>query len=110
MYLMSWSPELWLDARRRRPGATASATPSRSTFYLPRPVEIWEHSPDTTTPALIYAENLPFVRRALANVATYMIFDDHEVTDDWFLNAQGRRDAPAGASHRRPAVDRAAGA
>lgn len=23
----------------------------------------------------------------LANCATYMIFDDHEVTDDWFLNA-----------------------
>ena len=26
------------------------------------------------------------VRRALANVATYMIFDDHEVTDDWYLS------------------------
>jgi hypothetical protein len=26
---------------------------------------------------------LPNVRRALANIATYMIFDDHEVTDDW---------------------------
>lgn len=26
------------------------------------------------------------VRRALANVSTYMIFDDHEVTDDWNLN------------------------
>lgn len=29
---------------------------------------------------------LPKVRRALANVPTYMIFDDHEVTDDWALN------------------------
>lgn len=28
---------------------------------------------------------LPKVRRLLANVATYMIFDDHEVTDDWFI-------------------------
>jgi hypothetical protein len=26
------------------------------------------------------------VRRALANVPTYMLFDDHEVTDDWNLN------------------------
>ncbi|MEP6729174.1 MAG: hypothetical protein ABJE10_00985 [bacterium] len=26
---------------------------------------------------------LPNVRRALANIATYMNFDDHEVTDDW---------------------------
>jgi len=29
---------------------------------------------------------LPRVRRALANVPTYMMFDDHEVTDDWNLN------------------------
>lgn len=27
------------------------------------------------------------VRRALANVATYMMFDDHDVTDDWNLCA-----------------------
>ncbi|MBE9010168.1 PhoD-like phosphatase [Pseudanabaenaceae cyanobacterium LEGE 13415] len=26
------------------------------------------------------------VRRAMANIATYMIFDDHEVSDDWNLN------------------------
>lgn len=29
---------------------------------------------------------LPKVRRVLANLPTYMIFDDHEVTDDWNLN------------------------
>jgi hypothetical protein len=29
--------------------------------------------------------SLPKVRRLLANVATYMMFDDHEVTDDWNL-------------------------
>lgn len=33
-----------------------------------------------------FEADLPIVRRALANVPTYMIFDDHEVTDDWFLN------------------------
>lgn len=31
---------------------------------------------------------LPAVRRALANVATFMIFDDHEVTDDWALTLE----------------------
>jgi hypothetical protein len=31
--------------------------------------------------------SLAHVRRALANVATYMIFDDHEVTDDWNITA-----------------------
>jgi hypothetical protein len=33
---------------------------------------------------------LPKVRRALANIPTYMIFDDHEITDDWFLNPTWR--------------------
>ena len=28
---------------------------------------------------------LPRVRRALANIATYMILDDHEITDDFNL-------------------------
>jgi hypothetical protein len=31
----------------------------------------------------IFVDGLPRVRRALANIATYMIFDDHEITDDW---------------------------
>lgn len=30
-----------------------------------------------------FMEGLPRVRRALANIATYMIFDDHEISDDW---------------------------
>lgn len=32
-----------------------------------------------------FKKGLPHVRRVLANVPTYMICDDHEVTDDWFL-------------------------
>ena len=35
--------------------------------------------------ALFYAA-LPKIRRTLANVPTYMILDDHDVTDDWNLN------------------------
>ena len=35
---------------------------------------------------LMLYDTLPKVRRALANVPTYMMFDDHEVTDDWYLN------------------------
>jgi hypothetical protein len=32
-----------------------------------------------------FRDGLPEARRALANIATYMICDDHEVTDDWNL-------------------------
>ncbi len=29
---------------------------------------------------------LPFVRKAMANISTLMIFDDHEITDDWHID------------------------
>lgn len=32
-----------------------------------------------------FRKAIPHARRVLANVPTYMIFDDHEVTDDWNL-------------------------
>jgi hypothetical protein len=34
----------------------------------------------------MFYNDLPKVRRALANVPVYMMLDDHEVTDDWNLN------------------------
>ena len=41
------------------------------------------------------------MRRLLANVPTYMIFDDHEVTDDWNLDAPWRRDVDRSPLGRR---------
>lgn len=38
----------------------------------------------------VFKKALPKVRRALANVPCYMIFDDHEVTDDWYLTQDWR--------------------
>ena len=35
-------------------------------------------------------KNQHMVRRAMANVPTYMMWDDHEVTDDWNLNPMWR--------------------
>ena len=37
-----------------------------------------------------FHKSLPKVQRALANVPTYMILDDHDVTDDYFLNPMWR--------------------
>lgn len=37
-----------------------------------------------------FKKGLPLVRRALANVPTYMIADDHEITDDWYFSRQWR--------------------
>ena len=59
--------------------------------------------PDTRTPEEIqrslrgdlailkaFRKGLPKVQRALANVPTYMVLDDHDVTDDFFLNPMWR--------------------
>jgi phosphodiesterase/alkaline phosphatase D-like protein len=33
---------------------------------------------------------LPAVRRVLANIPTYMVFDDHDVNDDWNATREWR--------------------
>ncbi|MFB4166999.1 hypothetical protein [Virgibacillus sp. JSM 102003] len=35
---------------------------------------------------LTFTKTLPQIRRVLANTPTYMIFDDHDITDDWNLS------------------------
>ena len=47
-----------------------------------------------------YRREVPKVRRLLANVPTYMICDDHEVTDDWFMTG-GIRQATVAKSFGR---------
>jgi hypothetical protein len=49
----------------------------------------------------VFFQTLPKVRRALANIPSYMIFDDHDVTDDWnmtpaFCNAVYDPENPLG--------------
>jgi hypothetical protein len=52
------------------------------------------HLDDVTEEAALvkaWRDDVPRVARALANVATYMIFDDHEITDDWYISDRWRR-------------------
>jgi hypothetical protein len=56
-----------------------------------------------------FAEKVWKVRRALANVPTYMILDDHEVTDDWYLTA-GWKDKVLGSTLGRTIVRNAVAA
>ena len=35
-----------------------------------------------------FARGLPFVKKALANISTLMVFDDHDITDDWFITKE----------------------
>jgi hypothetical protein len=45
---------------------------------------------------------LRFVKKALANISTLMIFDDHDITDDWFITKSWSKAALAkGTTSRR---------
>jgi len=70
MYLLTWSPSLWplLDL------SPTNILPENTSLYREELKCIEQFSAD-----------LSKVRRALAHIPTYMIFDDHDITDDWNL-------------------------
>ncbi|MDO6445340.1 alkaline phosphatase family protein [Colwellia sp. 1_MG-2023] len=70
MYLLVWSPQLWqlVDFSK------AKIPVEYQTQYQQEQVIIED-----------FIRGLPKVRRALAHIPSYMIFDDHDITDDWNL-------------------------
>jgi subtilisin family serine protease len=65
MYLLVWSPDLWRRYVHEEPGSTDPGTDSLTGF----------------------ADGARAARRLMANMPTYMLCDDHEITDDWNLDA-----------------------
>lgn len=87
MYLFVWSDVLWPDALptfddviSRVTGFTRSTTRDRVIKYLNNHKKTINNERDNVT---TFKSALADVRCALANIPTYMICDDHEVTDDW---------------------------
>ncbi|AFT96767.1 peptide methionine sulfoxide reductase [Alteromonas macleodii str. 'Balearic Sea AD45'] len=70
MYLLVWSDTLWADINIDKDG-----TPPKYHAIFDKEHEALNG----------FVKQLPQVRRALAHIPTYMIFDDHDVTDDWNL-------------------------
>jgi hypothetical protein len=109
MQLMLWSPVVWdrdattgkvlLDdpkavVKAKEPpigneaGAQAKAwlAATLTTFADDRKLgKALRAATDEVELVLAYAERIGRIRRGLAGVATYMVFDDHDVTDDWNL-------------------------
>jgi hypothetical protein len=85
MYLFSWSDVLW-------PRAFATLEEIRAHYPQEHPLSSapWQHEAELYSQHLQCLEEfratLPQVRRVLANIPTYMICDDHDVTDDWYLD------------------------
>jgi hypothetical protein len=80
MYLMAWNENVWPT---RFPSAADALT---SPGPVPDSINIRRRKYRFEVKALEEARrSLPAARRLLANVPTYMIFDDHEISDDWNL-------------------------
>ncbi|UJF18276.1 alkaline phosphatase family protein [Vibrio sp. SS-MA-C1-2] len=82
MYLLVWSPTLWqfidldrLEQHEFKCGDTILSEKWQQ-VYRQEKVIIEE-----------FVAGLPYVRRLMAHIPTYMIFDDHDITDDWNLTA-----------------------
>ncbi|WP_245680446.1 alkaline phosphatase family protein [Alteromonas confluentis] len=70
MYLLVWSPVMW----------------RRVTIRSNQIQEAFRAQFDQEQQVLNgFIETLPQIRRAMAHIPVYMIFDDHDVTDDWNL-------------------------
>jgi hypothetical protein len=74
-YLIAWSPLL----------IPKNLPSGRSRFRNPQQIKNWDREIDDIKG---FFASLSAVRRAMANVPVYTICDDHEISDDWYLNRE----------------------
>jgi hypothetical protein len=84
MYLVSWDEANWPE---RLPDSAEALSPGGRGRRAARHRREYRRELADLDEA---RRALPAVRRVLANVPTYMIFDDHDVTDDWNLTREWR--------------------
>ncbi len=89
MYLFVWSEHVWPsklpDFATVYPNIEKLKDIAASRDYYLRRLKFFE---PVTSQIVGFRKRIGEVRRALANVPTYMIFDDHEVSDDWNLHSK----------------------
>ncbi len=73
MYLLAWSPVPWTLIAPEPPPLSAQ----EQQRYAREQVHIDQ-----------FRDGLPGVARVFAHLSTLMMFDDHDITDDWNLSAQ----------------------
>jgi hypothetical protein len=73
VYLLTWSPVCWPQILPSGRSMTSNRQAAKR----------WDRQ---VTQLEQFIDRLGRVRRALANIPLYTIFDDHEVSDDWNLN------------------------
>jgi hypothetical protein len=104
MYLFTWSPVLWEVSQKYNLFESFEDVlanddihfhfPDEKHYQKERRLEIEQlktryndHQELLTT----FQHSLYRVRRLLANIPTYMIFDDHDITDDWNISSAWKK-------------------
>ena len=101
LYLLSWSPELWEYAEGKGLFLTFEQAWEKDEIYFifanekgrrkEHKKEARKHRQrfeEQINDLSAFYQSLHAVRRLLANIPTYMIFDDHDLTDDWNLSLE----------------------
>jgi hypothetical protein len=105
MYLFTWSDVLWpptaLPTEAEVLDAVRASPDLNYLVIIPGFARDLSKVDGDLKDVSVFLKTLPLARRALANIPTYMIFDDHDVTDDWnmtpaFCNGVYSRDNPLG--------------
>jgi hypothetical protein len=85
MYLLAWSDVLWPTTL---PTAAEMIAEVQENFVKAELMKKADAIDAQTKRIDAYRSTLPKVRRALANIPSYMSFDDHEITDDWAMTEE----------------------
>ncbi|ELL0573876.1 alkaline phosphatase D family protein [Vibrio fluvialis] len=96
MYLLMWSPALWQDIHF---DDSDSLQLANATHRIPADkLSEWQNELKNIRE---FASGLGQVQRLMAHLPTYMIFDDHDVTDDWNLTVGWEQAAYSNAFSKR---------
>lgn len=96
MYLFSWSPEIWNYIQENELLFSFQQLMERNKLHLKLDKDEKKRSKELYMLEARYEEQMDNVRdfvislsatrRLMANTPTYMIFDDHDLTDDWNIS------------------------
>jgi hypothetical protein len=90
MYLLAWNAENWPV---KFPDITTIRSENQKQYH--KQIRQLEKT----------RKDLPAVRRFLANIPTYMIFDDHEITDDWNITREWHENVKTSICRKSPSSD-----
>lgn len=110
MYLFVWSDVLWPDEqywpsfKDIYPLEDEFYTVARDGTFAKNYTPLASRLQMMNSNLKVFFSSLPKVRRVLANIPNYMVFDDHEITDDWYITKGWCEEVLAASSFGRRVV------